>query len=426
MKAQRTLWLWGAVVLALHLAVLLNLPSRQISTPLVAPAMAHTFSTRTVELPAPASAAVAVAVAASVPAPAKAARSKPPPAGPVPRRSPEQRASAVPGMAAPSANNHSTAPEMPEALSAAGLPSLDPGRDSAQSNQLSDTEVEAKAEGSMLVTNADTVLKTDTPDTATSAASGVAPMPAPSAAPPATDSPEMAHALAIFSPGAEQPQSGPMPAVQLPAPQQLKFDVTGQARRLQYSARAELLWQHDGQRYQARQEVSLMLLGARTQTSNGTLGAAGLQPERFGDRARSEKAAHFDYAQQRVTFSTNAPNAPLAVGTQVRLSVFVQVGALLAAAPERYPTGTRIRLDTAGTGAVDAWTFTVEGEETLELPLGSMRTLRLQRMPRPGHDYDQKAQLWLAPTLGYLPARIRLTQANGDFADLQLTSHRVP
>ena len=202
--------------------------------------------------------------------------------------------------------------------------------------------------------------------------------------------------------------------------------MTGQAKKFQYSARAELLWQHDGQNYQARQEISLMLLGGRTQTSTGTLGLGGLQPQRFGDRARSEKAAHFNYDQQRVTFSANTPDLPLAIGTQDRLSVFVQLGALLAAAPERYPQGTRIQLATAGTRDVDAWTFTVEGEETLNLPMGSVPTLRLQRLPRPGHEYDQKAQLWLAPTLGYLPARIRLTQANGDFADLQLLEHSAP
>ena len=240
------------------------------------------------------------------------------------------------------------------------------------------------------------------------------------------NAPSDAGALAIFAPGADQPLSGPAPAVQLPAPQQLKFDVTGQAKKFQYSARAHLVWQHDGQRYHARQELSILLLGARTQTSTGTLGPTGLQPERFGDRARSEKAAHFDYAQQRVTFSANAPDAPLAAGTQDRLSVFVQLGALLAAAPENYPPGTRIRLQTAGTSDVDAWTFTVEGEETLELPVGSLRTLRLQRLPRQDHAYDQQAQLWLAPALGYLPARIRLTQANGDFADLRLISHAAP
>lgn len=419
MKARRTLWVWGAVVLALHLAVLLNLPSRQ-STPLMAPAMAHTFSTRTVELPAPAPASTPVSVAAAVKvsAPAPAARSKPPPARPVPRRT-----AALHLATTPSVKSDSTPLEVSEAL-----PTLPHSGDSALPSLPADLGMQGVPEvvgDGVLVASAGTDAGTSATAPPTPA-SGAPPVPALAAVPAAAGPPEAANALTLFAPGADQPQSGPAPAVQLPAPQQLKFEVTGQAKTFQYSARATLLWQHDGQRYQARQEISLMLLGARTQTSSGTLGPAGLQPERFGDRARSEKAAHFDYAQQRVTFSSNAPDAPLAAGTQDRLSVFVQLGALLSAAPERYPPGTRIRLDTAGTGAVDAWTFTVEGEETLQLPLGSMRTLRLQRLPRPGHDNDQKAQLWLAPTLGYLPARIRLTQASGDFADLQLISHQAP
>jgi hypothetical protein len=48
----------------------------------------------------------------------------------------------------------------------------------------------------------------------------------------------------------------------------------------------------------------------------------------------------------------------------------------------------------------------------------------LQRLPR--KDYDQKAELWVAPALGYLPVRIKLTQANGDFADLQLSRSGPP
>ncbi|MNT86799.1 hypothetical protein D3C72_2271350 [compost metagenome] len=66
----------------------------------------------------------------------------------------------------------------------------------------------------------------------------------------------------------------------------------------------------------------------------------------------------------------------------------------------------------------------MEAPETLDLPAGATATLKLQRMPR--KDYDQKAELWVAPALGYLPVRIRLTQANGDFADLQLRSSSAP
>ena len=62
--------------------------------------------------------------------------------------------------------------------------------------------------------------------------------------------------------------------------------------------------------------------------------------------------------------------------------------------------------------------------EQLDLPIGPMRAVPLQRLPR--RDYDQKAQLWLAPELGYLPARIRITQANGDYAELNLRTQAAP
>jgi hypothetical protein len=75
------------------------------------------------------------------------------------------------------------------------------------------------------------------------------------------------------------------------------------------------------------------------------------------------------------------------------------------------------------TGA-DRWTFTVEATETLNLPAGTLPALKLQRLPR--RDYDQKAELWLAPDMGYLPVRIKITQANGDFADLRLRSSGPP
>jgi hypothetical protein len=81
-------------------------------------------------------------------------------------------------------------------------------------------------------------------------------------------------------------------------------------------------------------------------------------------------------------------------------------------------------MTTVSARAADVWTFTVEGEDTLELPAGTMRTVQLQRLPR--RDYDQKAQLWLAPALGYLPARIRITEANGDFVELNLSEHEAP
>ena len=233
-----------------------------------------------------------------------------------------------------------------------------------------------------------------------------------------------AGGIDIVSPEGSAGADGMPLAVRIPPPARLTFDVSGQAKKFTYQARAELLWQHDGSHYEARQEISAFLIGSRTQRSTGQITAQGLLPERFSDKSRSEQAAHFDYAQGRVTFSANTPQAAVVAGAQDRLSVFIQLGALLAGNPDRFVRGTQLTLTTVSARSADRWTFTVEAAETLELPLGPTPTIRLQRLPR--KDYDQKAELWVAPTLGYLPVRIQLTQANGDFADLQLRSTSAP
>ena len=278
---------------------------------------------------------------------------------------------------------------------------------------------------------------TATPAETLAAAEPTPPAPAASSPAPPASTPEQSAAPAdpdtqasagvdIRAPGGGpgQAASTAPPPVRLPAPSRLTFDVSGQAKRLTYSARAELLWQHDGSRYEARQEISAFLLGSRTQRSVGAVTAKGLAPERFSDRSRSEQAAHFDHAKGRVTFSANTPEAATGPGAQDRLSVFIQLGALLAADPGRFVPGTQITLTTVSARSADRWTFSVEGPETLELPAGTTQALKLQRLPR--KEYDQKAELWVDPARGYLPVRIKLTQANGDYADLLLRSSGTP
>ena len=54
----------------------------------------------------------------------------------------------------------------------------------------------------------------------------------------------------------------------------------------------------------------------------------------------------------------------------------------------------------------------------LILPYGSVPTVKLTRKPR--REFDQLIELWFAPELGYLPVRLRITNANGDRVDQQL------
>ena len=384
---RRALVFITALVLALHWLVLSGVP-RAWDSP--AQPSRQVFSTRSIA-PAPPQPAVeppgvtAVPVAAPQPAPRKKA--------PSPKRPP--------------------APPAPAALD----------RPEPAPTAAPVAEAEAPPD-----TGAATTVASATPE---APANDAAPAPAPAAsapaapAEPATEDTQTGTGVDIRPPGGTgRSASTPPPPVRIPAPTRLAFDVNGQAKKFAYSARAELLWQHDGNRYEARQEISAFLVGTRTQRSVGTVTEQGLLPEKFSDKSRSEQAAHFDYAKGRVTFSANTPDAAAGPGVQDRLSLFIQLGAMLAADPGRFVPGTQITLTTVSARSADRWTFTVEGPETLDLPAGPTPALKLLRLPR--KDYDQKAELWVAPGLGYLPVRIKLTQANGDFADLLLRASGPP
>ena len=188
------------------------------------------------------------------------------------------------------------------------------------------------------------------------------------------------------------------------------------SNRFPYRLKAELHWRNTGNSYDARLELHALGL-TRVQTSRGLLNAQGLAPIRFSDKYRSEVAAHFNREKGVVTFSANTPDAPLLAGAQDRLSIMLQLGSMIANAPSRYPANTVISVQTIGPRDSDTWSFTVLTEETLALPGGELVGLKLIRNPR--EPFDQSVELWLAPKLGYLPARIKITESNGDHVDQQ-------
>jgi len=204
----------------------------------------------------------------------------------------------------------------------------------------------------------------------------------------------------------------------------LSYKVQGHAKGLNYWANAELAWQQDGQNYESRLSVSAFLLGSRTQVSKGTLGPEGLMPTRFGDKNRSELAAHFQRDKGIISFSANSPDAPLLKGAQDRLSVVIQISSLFAGDPTRFPLGTMLSFQTVSQREAEVWHFLVEKEEMLQLPFGEISAIKLNRKPR--REFDQHIELWFAPTLGYLPVRLRITNANGDMVDQLLSKAEKP
>ena len=207
-------------------------------------------------------------------------------------------------------------------------------------------------------------------------------------------------------------------------PPSIRLSYTVQADKFPFSLNSELLWSHDGKNFEARLELSAFGQ-SRLQTSRGDIAPEGLEPLRFSDKFRSEVAAHFDRQKGKVTFSANTPDAALLAGAQDRLSILVQLAAMVASHPEAYPEATTIAIQTIGPRDADTWLFTVGQKEVLTLPGGEQTALKLVRNPR--KEFDQRVELWLAPTMSYLPVRIRITEANGAYVDQKWrASHKNP
>jgi hypothetical protein len=213
-------------------------------------------------------------------------------------------------------------------------------------------------------------------------------------------------------------------ALTVPGSTRLKYSMTGRSKNMDYHATAQLDWRQDGSAYETSMVVSAFGLGSRSMASSGRLTGEGLAPTRFLDKSRSERAAHFQPDKGKISFSANSPDVPWQTGAQDRVSVFVQLASLLAGDPAKYPVGSSVALYTAGPTSADTWNFVVEAEEKLNLPAGEFNAVKLTRKPQ--RDYDQTVEVWLAPSVGWLPVRTRITQQNGDFVDQQLRVAETP
>jgi hypothetical protein len=219
-------------------------------------------------------------------------------------------------------------------------------------------------------------------------------------------------------------QAQPVYRFAFPEPVRLLYDVKGVVN-FAYTGGAEMVWRHNGSNYTASLQITKFGFSLRNWTSKGALSSQGIAPTRFGDKGRSsEVAAHFQRDKGIVSFSNNAPDVPLQTGAQDHLSAFFQLSGMLAAEPGRFGPGTLVRFQAANAQGSQDWVFTVGETEPVDLPDGPQSGIRLSR--EHSAQYDTKVEVWLAPALSYLPVRIRLSQNNGDFAELLWRSTRKP
>ncbi len=248
----------------------------------------------------------------------------------------------------------------------------------------------------------------------------------------ATPPPEPAASEPLPSPAAVAAPSAPSASAaeasfEWPPSTRLTYKLVGNYRgEIHGSARVQ--WVRVGPRYQVHMDVSVgpsfAPLMSRNMTSDGELGEAGLVPRRYDEATKlpfqSPRRVAVQFTPETVTLANGSTREAMA-GVQDTASQFVQMTWLFTTRPELLRVGNSISLPLALPRRMDRWTYDVLAEQRLATPVGELDTFHLK--PRRADDRPRgelSAEVWFAPSLQYLPVRIRIQQDAETYIDLMM------
>ncbi len=231
------------------------------------------------------------------------------------------------------------------------------------------------------------------------------------AAPTAPASPVAAAPLA----GAAPPgQAGPPP--DWPVDTRLSYRVGGRYRGNELHGKAQVQWQREGAAYQNRIEIDL-LLTRMVLTSQGEAAAGGLLPKVY-EETRSGKSRGVRIGEGEVMFA-DGRTARKPEGVQDTASQFVELSWRFATGREKLEVGRAISFWMARPGAVDLWTYDIVARSMLQTArLGEVEAFHLKPRPIANPRGNITAEMWFAPSLQYLPVRIKVSMGDETYVDL--------
>ncbi|NYH97564.1 DUF3108 domain-containing protein [Cupriavidus plantarum] len=179
-------------------------------------------------------------------------------------------------------------------------------------------------------------------------------------------------------------------------------------------------WEQDGGHYRLAVETRVLWFRFAFQ-STGALSARGLAPERYEENWRGRvRATRIDRAAGVVAFESRDNEVPLPPDIQDRFSVFLQIVGWVRGDPSRYATpGVTETFHLADTSDVEAIQVQYVGEDDVDIGDGQFlaRAKHFVRLPRRAGD-KRRVEIWLAPSIGWMPARLRQTEPDGTQIDL--------
>ncbi len=259
---------------------------------------------------------------------------------------------------------------------------------------------------------------------ATSAATSAEPAPAPSAASVPAPAPAVAADPAQAASAATSSASAPLTVANddWPPDARLTYKLEGRWRSGPLYGSARVQWQRQGTNYQAQVEVDIPPFVHRALTSQGEVAPRGLLPRVYEERSRTRRRA-MRMEDAQITLADGS-TVPRPADVQDTASQFVELGHRFATGRQALALGEVVTVWLARPGGVDLWTYDVVAQDRVGIPqLGEVMAWRLRPRPMPQRRDNISAEIWFAPSLRYLPVRIRL--ALGDEAEIDLKVETV-
>jgi hypothetical protein len=204
-----------------------------------------------------------------------------------------------------------------------------------------------------------------------------------------------------------------------PPDTRLGYRLGGQFRSGELHGDARVQWLRQGSRYESRVDIDITLLASLVMTSQGEITPQGLLPKAYEEQRRSGRRGVL--LEDETIALADGRRLPRPVGVQDTASQFVELSHRFMSGQDVLEVGRSVDLWMARPGGVDLWTYDIVDRELLELPrLGPVEAFHLKPRMIANPRGNITAEMWFAPSLQYLPVRIRVNMDESTYVDLMV------
>ncbi len=229
-------------------------------------------------------------------------------------------------------------------------------------------------------------------------------------------------------PTAASPLLADLPRDSWPPDTRLSYNLSGFFRgdlhgsaRVQWQREAPMGLAHDQAplRYQVRFDLGATGITLMSMTSQGEVTASSLMPKVYEENLPNGlRRATFGGGYVKFQDGSQAEMPPQVQDTA---SQFVELSHRFSTGRARLAVGGVISIWLARPGGMDLWIYDIVEEETLHTPnLGAVQAFRLRPRPLANPRGPIAAELWFAPSLQFLPVRVRIALGGANFVDLMV------